>query len=107
MNPVRCSARENVVESERHQRRELKDFRSALSRGARDQIFTIRTGGQRIFVALGTDFTGFGGKGYVDNASEILPRLQSLIHEHAPVSKYDAWGPSAQGEETAGVNIPS
>jgi hypothetical protein len=50
---------------------------------------TIRTGGERVLVALGTDFTGFGAKGDVDNASEILPRLQSLIHEHAPVSKYD------------------
>jgi hypothetical protein len=50
---------------------------------------TIRTGGERILVALGTDFTGLERKGYVDEASDILPRLQSLIHESAPISKYD------------------
>src|SRR5215472_10501921 len=54
---------------------------------------TIRTGRERILVALGTDFWGFGGRGYVTNASQILSRLQSLIHKHAPMSKYDVeWG---------------
>ena len=50
---------------------------------------TIRTGGKRILVALGTDFTGLERKAYANDASAILPRLQTLIHEHAPVSKYD------------------
>ena len=45
--------------------------------------------GEKILVALGTDFTGLERKGYVDEASDILPRLQSLIHESAPISKYD------------------
>ena len=48
---------------------------------------TIRTGGKRILVAFGTEFTGLEGTSYVETASDILPRLQSLVHDHAPMSK--------------------
>ena len=50
---------------------------------------TIRTGGKKILVALGTDFTGPEVKELANSAAEILPRLQKLIHKHAFMSKYD------------------
>ena len=50
---------------------------------------TIRTVGKKILVALGTEFTGLEAKALVKNASEVLPRLQNLIHKHSFKSKYD------------------
>lgn len=49
---------------------------------------TVRTGGRRIFVGLGNDFTGFEPEGTVGAASGILPWLQEAIHEKYPESKY-------------------
>ena len=50
---------------------------------------TIRTGGRKILVALGNDFTGFDPEGKVGSASGILPWLQKAIHKRYPISKYD------------------
>ena len=50
---------------------------------------TIRTVGNTILVALGTEFTGLEAKALVNSASEVLPRLQKLIHKHSFRSKYD------------------
>jgi hypothetical protein len=50
---------------------------------------TIRTVGKKILVALGTEFTGLEPKALVKSASEVLPRLQKLIHKHSFMSKYD------------------
>jgi hypothetical protein len=60
---------------------------------------TLRTGGKQILVALETDFTGLEEAGYIISASEILPRLQSVIHKYAPMSKYDV-------ERLGGTFIP-
>ena len=50
---------------------------------------TIRTGGKKVFVGLGNDFTGFEAERTVIKASEVIPWLQKAIHEHAAISKYD------------------
>ena len=50
---------------------------------------TIGTGGKRVFVALGNDFTGYVAEGEVSSASAVLSWLQKSIHRHFPVSKYD------------------
>src|SRR3954447_22359503 len=50
---------------------------------------TIRTGGKKVFVGLGNDFTGFQAEGAVTKVSEVLSWLQQAIHEHSAVSKYD------------------
>lgn len=50
---------------------------------------TVRTGGKKIFVALGNSFTGFEPEGSVAAASGILRWLQTTIHARYPISKYD------------------
>lgn len=66
---------------------------------------TIRLGKNGIFVALGTDFTGFEAQGRLKDASQILPWFQTAIHHHIPMSKYDAerrgekWVPKWFGPE--------
>ena len=50
---------------------------------------TVRTGGGRIFVGLGNEFTGFEPEGTVGAAAGILVWFQDAIHEKYPASKYD------------------
>jgi hypothetical protein len=71
---------------------------------------TIRLEKKAVFVALGTDFTGFIAEGRVKDASQILPWLKTAIHHYCPMCKYDTerrgekWVPKWFGpEETTEV----
>ena len=50
---------------------------------------TLRVDGDRIFVALGNDFTGFDAHGKLTSAANVLPWIQKAIHKHYPMSQYD------------------
>ena len=49
---------------------------------------TVRLGGDRAFVALGNEFTGFGAEGDVERVADILGWLQDAIARHYPESRY-------------------